>query len=372
MAYWTRKNVAVYVYRRVDGKAKPLPRDLTRHLDAEPDHNIEAWLRNWELANECGGPPKDQLTHAETIRLVDQYAAYLKARGKSPNTAHWHRALLIDYVLPWFVHSDPETPDPNQWHGKSVRLLAHLEAKGLTESNILRANTALRGFWKWLGEENLILSTSDLRLRRPLVRAKPTPLQFTITPQDILAFVATSPNPSIRFMALMGYFCSLRPQETFALRPLDFRAGTPAAGLECGKTMEQWDLFSRLAVTVHRQQVQSGEFPAPKAYSVGWVSCFDSAAARALIELMRGRPKEDLVLPNRTDHWYDLWAAEGMKSVTLKDLRRASLYYLGHRVGMDLVALKAHARHARAETTELYLRRPGEDPGAWTELDLDA
>ena len=64
----------------------------------------------------------------------------------------------------------------------------------------------------------------------------------------------------------------------------------------------------------------------------------------------------------------------GYPGMTLKDLRRASLYWLGHYSSVDLVALKNHARHRNVETTSLYTRRPLEDVsdlGGDGELNLD-
>ncbi len=56
----------------------------------------------------------------------------------------------------------------------------------------------------------------------------------------------------------------------------------------------------------------------------------------------------------------------------MKDLRRASIYWLGHHTNIGIIELKSHARHKRVDTTALYLRRPEEQIDELDALDLDA
>lgn len=173
-------------------------------------------------------------------------------------------------------------------------------------------------------------------------------------------------------MALLGFFFSLRTQELFALRPMDFRAGSQASFLECCKVMGRFKLFSKFAVHVHRQRKKNGEFNHPKSYSNGWFSCFHEQGAKEIVKRLKViEDKEQLIFDHLPDWNIKLWKRKGIPNITLKDLRRASLYWLGHQNDIDLVALKHHARHSKVDTTMLYLRRPGEEVDGGFELDLD-
>jgi hypothetical protein len=134
--------------------------------------------------------------------------------------------------------------------------------------------------------------------------------------------------------------------------------------------MLRFNQYNKFAVNVTKQRIQTGEITTPKAYSVGWVSCFDETAARLLVPLLKEADKNG-VFNRRNDFLFSRWKEHGIKEITLKDLRRSSLYYLGHVVGLEFAGLSAHARHAKPETTMLYLRRPVEETKD-VELDLDA
>lgn len=373
MAHWHRQSGKyVFVFSSKDGRNAKLPRALTRHLDGQPDWNVQAWVDNWERTHERPKPPKDELTDGHLLRLITGYAAYLKTRKKAPGTIQWHRQMLVDYVGPFFLNHEPPLSDINQWPGKSIKLLEYLTSRGASEATILRANTALRGFWSWLSDESLVLNGLAIRLRRPVVVKKDTPLQFTATPARILKYVQSADDDRLRLMALLGFFFSLRPFEVFALRPIDFRAGKVVEQLECCQAMARFGQFSRLAVHIHRQRVQRGTFEPPKASSKGWVACFNEQAARQLVGILSRCKKDQLLFESKPDAGFALWRKAGIPELTLKDLRRASLYWLGHKTGFELIPLKHHARHARVDTTMLYLRRPVEDVAAWQALDLDA
>lgn len=107
--------------------------------------------------------------------------------------------------------------------------------------------------------------------------------------------------------------------------------------------------------------------------SVGWVACFDEKAARELVKLLVGKPFDQPLFEHGLFWYIKLWKRGGFPNTVTKDMRRASLYHLGHYSDLPVVALKNHARHQNMETTMLYTRRPEElsdnDRG---HLDLDA
>ena len=87
---------------------------------------------------------------------------------------------------------------------------------------------------------------------------------------------------------------------------------------------------------------------------------------RELILKMEGEASLLGYLPDRHFKWWSRYglavrAAEqadvDSQKLSLKDLRRASIYWLGHHTTMDVIALKQHARHkeARGELDPLDL-----------------
>ena len=376
MAYFQNKNGAVYLYRHdpVSGKNSPLPRSETKHLDGQPEHNLEAWKANWERAHEGKRSEPTVLVDADLIRYMTSYVAYVKGRERSKPTLAWHKQMLNDHVLPFFANHEPKLLDPHLWPQKSVKMLAHLKEKDCSNATILRCNTVLRAFWKWLAEEgHTVDRESPLLLRNPNVKKNKTPLKFTATPENILAWLASTSERDIRFMALAGYFFSLRPQETFALRPRDFIAGSKAQAMDCGDAMKRMKLYDRLAVNIHRQRVQDGSFAEPKVHSSGHVSCFDEKAAGLLVDLLKGLDKDTPLIHQLPDWSGKRWLRLGYPDLKLKDLRRASIYWLGHKTEFsgNPILLQKHARHSDLDTTGLYLRRPGESETEWEELDLN-
>jgi hypothetical protein len=143
--------------------------------------------------------------------------------------------------------------------------------------------------------------------------------------------------------------------------------------------MKEMKLFNRLVVHIREQKtdgkIGSSASSEPKAHSKGWVGCFNEQAAREIVELLTGfGPTQPLfsVTNNRT--LYKYWQQDGIQGITLKDLRRASLYWLGHHSNFskEPIKLMKHARHKRIDTTMLYLRRPEESLEGNLVLDLDA
>lgn len=369
MAFWRREGKRVVVYTSRGGQQVRVSRKETKHLDGEPDHNVDTWVRHYALTHEGTRRrgPVEVLDEPATIDLVETFCVHLASRRKSKKTTSQHRHNLLTYCLPFFV-SRHHLADPVHWPAKSVRLLEHLESLGLAPRTINVCNVSMRVFWTWLVEEGH--AAGSLLLRNAVVGSRDTPLSFVVSPDDVLRH--TYASPELRLLSLIGYFTSLRPQEVVALRPRDFRAGSRAAELEACRVMAAAGHFGRLAVEIHRQRV-GNDFARPKAGSRGWVACFDERAAREIVAALRERDPDALLFPCRLDWYFRLWRRRGYPGLTLKDLRRSSIYWLGHYGKLDFTQMKNHARHSDPSTTALYVRRPGgESAGDFGDLDLDA
>ena len=363
-----------------NGKVVWLPRSETRHLDGQPDHNIKYWTD--ERAAKLG------LTHSPTreihpalTKYLASYESYLIDRERAEKTRRAHLHYLRNFIFPYFLQSSPDGHNPNYWPQRVPGLAAWARGRLLQGSrtravnNTIRViNVVLRQFWVYLGESGELETQFALRVRNPpgLGRKKRTPLRQVLTPQDVLAWVQTTQNIDLRMLALVGYFFSLRPQEVFAFTKAGCRAGKSAKQLECCGIMKKSGLFGKLAYYVKEQRNDKGEVGPPKAFSVGWVACFDRAAARQIVDIINEKDPFAPVFAQKGMSLYRLWKRQGMPGVTLKDLRRASIYWLGHHTSLPPAAIQNHARHAEAETTQWYLRRPDEEVVSMGTLDLDA
>lgn len=376
------QTIIMYYYDAKAGKIKVLPREEIAHLDHHSDAYIESWMKK-------NSPKYESPTamHYEAIlysddRLngfVEVWCDYLlNVRKRSKNTVNMHRHALLKHVIPYFLSQDPPLKDPEHWPSISPKYHLWLAEyrPHFVRSSVVRMCQTLKRFYSFLGEENLVMVHSPLIVRIP--GADPdenqTPLKFTLQPEDIYEFVKSSKREDLKLLALIGFFMSLRPQEIFALTPSDFRAGSLVQGLEAAKAMRRSKLFDRLAVQIKRQKRSNKDMARPKSNSRGWVCCFEEDAARLILNLITDKNPDDLLFTIGNDVVAKYWRREGIKDVTLKDLRRASLYYLGHytEFGHNIIDLMKHARHSKFDTTKLYLRRPEEDLEENIDLDLDA
>jgi hypothetical protein len=364
MASWCRKRgTQVVVFIRINNKNKQLPRSLTKHLDGQPDHNVEHWIREWELKNGKSAP----LSDAKISGLVDRYLSYCKTDLKrSQGTISEHRRHLTKDIIPFFLSHGLD--DLNLWGSASVQMLSALREKGLTNGQIYRCNVALRLFYKWLAEERFVL-TDEIMLRTPDMSEyqQTTPLKFTLNPEQVLDLANETTDQDFALSLLVGYFFILRSQELFGLKVGDFRIGVVVKGLECSKTMHKLGLFDGMAVHIVRQKAKNKLLGEPKNNSKGWVNCFNKEAAIKIIQLLAGRQPGEFILTLEPNIFYHRWP---FKFAT-KDLRRASLYWLGHNTDMSIVQMMKHARQKSYEALSLYLRRPEESLEEWTGLAVE-
>jgi len=361
-----RKGITVY-NTAADGSIKTVPRHYVEHLDNEPAHNVRAWVTaneaRWEAS--AGVPLGLQLSDSRLEASAASWTAFREKRGYGiKNTRARAAHALRDDVFPYFLALKPPLTDPAHWPSASFGLVEWQEKAGISEANRIHSRTALRKFWRWLADTRQILPGLDLPLDMTRRSAQPTTLAYTLTPDEVLEFVRLQKDASIRLMALLGYFGSLRPQELFALRRADFFAGKAVEDKECCKVMIKYGLFGKLCVNIIRQCRQDGTFVTPKAFSSGLVAIFSERAATTIRELLLTCKDKDVLLFRFRPNWSaELWKRHGIQGLTLHDLRKASIYWLGHHGGLDLIPLKNHARHAKVETTMIYCRRPLEKAG---------
>lgn len=362
-----RGNQWEILVRRDGGRREaPCPRDRYKHLDGQPEHNVWHWIReNLET------PEARPLMTGELMGLVDRFVAYYRdVLKRSENTYQEHRRHLTEHVIPYFLSRSPALTDPNAWGSASVRMLDTLREEGLTDGQIYRCNIALKKFYLWLAEERVVSGSGVLLVRSPALKAgqKDTPLKVFLTPADVVKLVEAEPDPSLRLTLLFGYFFSLRPQEVFGLHVGDLRAGEEVFDLECSKAMRGLKLYGGMAVHVTKQRDKKKRLDNPKNNSKGWVACFYKDGAKAVIASLAGKGPGDAMLATAPNDLYKAW--RGRYPFKIKDLRRASLYWLGHNTEITQNQLMKHARQKSEEALRLYLRRPEEKLEQWTGLKM--
>lgn len=356
MAFWARKGDRTYVYFYADGRQHVLPRAKTEHLDGQAGEAVDLWVRDFEAQQRGERSEQARRSTPRLAHQLDQYVAFLRKRGRAPGTVREIRSALVRFVLPFFLGGDAPLTDPRDWSRRSIRFSDWLEGNGVGESMGRIAIRALRGFYAFLRDEGVV--DVDLRLRMPAKQPKTTPLKSHLSPTEVLQFCRDCPDRITVLAALLGYFFALRPQEAMAICVKDFSAGPSVCQLQCSRAMRKAGLFDRLAVRVERQRTADGRITAPKAGSRGWVCCFDEGAARLLIRTLDGLASDARLLDREARRIYRRWQSRGIPGVTLKDLRRASLHWLGHNTDLHPINLQKHARHASFDTTQLYLRNP--------------
>ena len=369
MAFWQRKDgrrVFVYFWCKSTGKQKLVPRSETHHLDGRSDAAIDEWVRVWQGSTQFLKKEIKPVVRNDLKSLVQQFADHQKEDFKRhPYTIQPHVRNLIYFALPYFFH-ELGLNELSEIRAHSVKMNHYLRDKlELTASKIRYIQMSLRMFWRWLEEEGKV--EGRLVLRRTVLPSRSTPLLQTPNPNQILAW--STDREDIRLLLLLAYFFSLRPQEILALKPSDFMAGDYAAKQEACRVMRQTNLFDRLIVRIRFQRSRKIGLTTPKAGSLGFVACFDKRGAQAIVEILRTKPRDEFLFPFGNDWYYKYWRRNGYPNLTMKDCRRASLYWLGHYSDLDIVALRNHARHADIKTTSLYTRRPLYDSlpedGSW-------
>jgi hypothetical protein len=332
-------------------RGKVLPRADSKHLDQLRDEEVQAFIDELH-------PPKDKPKLCETRKLGERWLKHLEERKYDPQTVQQRRSGL-ESIFSFFI--DEENLSIKTWPDHTAKFFRWMEKKKYKPGRVRIVNTSLRMFYKWLAEENEVRPT-QLALRKSVADRSKTPLARPLGPDEVLEWAYRCKIPEIKFIGLVGYFFSLRPQESFALVRQDFRNSSEITKLECVKTMSAATLDASLVVYIGKQKQKLNKVvPYAKKGSNGWVCCFNRAAAGMILEMILKLQPQELICKTTNENIYSLWRKHGMPGLSIKDLRRASAYYLGHYSKFTPLQLMKHMRHKKIETTMIYCRRPDED-----------
>lgn len=376
MAFWYRKGSRVYVYHRLRGRQEQVPRTEVRHLDIAPDAEIDRWVWVWEQQHGGSrGPEHIVLGEGPLAQRLVQYERHLRGdvRGLDPLTVDRQMSDLRLYVVPYFVgvHGLQE---PTHWPSVSYGLYDWVVGeRGQSMVKARDVGLSLRNLWTWMRHGSHAVP-GHLELGLPTLRGvhnRATRLKRPVSPGIVLRFLQGQRDPTIRALCILQYFFSLRPQETFDLHRGDFVVGKAARKEDASKAMVRAGRYADLLVFVERQRSPRAKDKVPKEHSYGFVACFSKLAATWMVALLNdpafaGGPDADPDTPlfrGDVRELYRQWATARkgttLEGLSLKDLRRASIHWLGHGpMSATELDLCNHARHKDINTTRLYMRNP--------------
>lgn len=345
-------------------KTKKLKRSETRIMDSWTDAEIQSWIDKWDAENGRAAYKILRKAMQEGDAPNAHFAEFLRERALlrnlSGSTKSDEKSRFWRHIVPYFV-TKHGAKDLLQWDPLVPDFTTHLMTEDKLEINqIKKVLGLLARFGRYLAARRLIPAPWS-PLLPTLGRAQPTPLKFTLTPEQVLDFAKNQP-PSIALMALLGFFASLSPGETFALEKSDFLTGQAAKSAARTYTrFTKYGLGSGLTVHVSKALKATGTIAEPKtSYRHAYVNVWHPDAAVALAKLLKDCPDGRLFKGTRTK-LFAAWAIDGEKlGATLHDLRRASALYLGRTKLVELLLLQDHMRHGDVKMTMVYTRNPAQ------------
>lgn len=377
MAYWQKKRGKVQVFHYDKSKGRPvvLPREETSPLDDKTDAEIERWVRQWEADN--GIVRQNRGRRKETVNLPpalekffkDYQSERSKEEGVGALQLRNERVHFTKHILKYFVELHGKN-DVLRWADVGAGFRGWLtETTEMGPKSKKAVVLTLNRFGRYLKDVGKLkepwnFKTPKLGHRRT---TRTTPLPRPVAPDEVLkaAKALKVKHPNWALALLVGYFASLRPEETFALQRSDFLTGDSAVRHSQTYTrLRKKKLGTRLAIHITKALIDGTEIGPPKNYnSNGVVTVWSVKGAEAIAEILRYWPAKTAFFEHTKSYLFKTYRddAKPPLGVTLHDLRRASALYLGREIGVEPFLLQDMLRHADLETTMLYTRRPNPD-----------
>lgn len=368
--------VYLYYYDSRLGRIVQVPRSITQGWDDLPPGEVLELKRQWEEDN---GRAKSKIARMvlregdKALRLWNEYQLQRKRNKKrTDHTETQEKRHFEAFMCPYFVGLH-QAKDPTTWHGLVPGFHDWLHEKDLTDSHRRKILWALERFGKHLVFKRYM--TFPFTVQTPSRDdINETPLKIEISPDRILSVVKvqsfTRPpnkhgnrtsNVNFKLAVLLGYFCSLRPEELYALEKSDILTGQEA--VEKSNTydgLKTHNLGSKITVSIQKA-LQGNEIVErlKTHHSHGYVNVWHPQAALAIAAIVRGLP-DGRLFPFTRGYLDRAWKeiVYPILGVTAHDLRRASAVYLGRVAMIPMSLLQEHMRHADLSTTAIYMRRP--------------
>ncbi len=365
------KYVKIHYWCPVLGKQKMLPRVHYEYLDRCSESVIVDFCRR--LDKDLGLNKNESLSfkHLELDSYLVEYDAQLFKDGLDRHTIKQYLSYLRNYGVPFFTNDvevegvlHKKLEKIEDWPSKSPFFRDwYLNHTG-NSPEMARVNIAtIKRFWKWLKFKQYIYPTADpefshrLRSIRIGSNQKVAILPRPVEPDEILEFADSTDSNECRFIALVAYGASLRPQEVFRLSPSFFLTPQQAEHFEVNVRRAHMKMYNRLSINVVEQISRNGPKPAK---TIGVTPLLDERFAKRLLPFLEVTASNSRFLNSCVDWCYTKWRRFGIEGLTVKDLRRASLHYLAHNTPYNHhhIDLMKFARHEKFSTTEIYLKTP--------------
>lgn len=374
-------HVIIQVYDADRKGTKKVPRKECAHLDGASDDIVMQWramylrqrLREAPVA-ERAGEQRALAPTEEAAFLFKQFMdEHQRLRKTSGPTRKIEEARWRGYIEPYFV-GDRRARDVRLWCMFVADFPTWLGNSKLQTNQQKKVINLARRFGEFLTRHRKIPERWWFMLPVDNCSAV-TPLSAELTPDDALKFAASAPCRA-QLLLLLGYFASLRPEESFALQKRDFLTGDKARSL--ARTHARFasaGLGSGLSIAITKAHKKDRQISEPKTRSSrAVVNIWNGDAARMIAERLRELP-DGWLFPSKNEGrplgreaLFSYWFKYGLKTkadgqegealMTMHDLRRASCLYLGRTLDLPVTLLQEHMRHSDIKTTMLYMRRP--------------
>ncbi|MBA2680993.1 MAG: hypothetical protein H0U76_21680 [Ktedonobacteraceae bacterium] len=363
--------VIIQVYDPAKGCNVKIPRKHIRQLDGASDDDIQRFINLYIQTHRLGAERVAKRYLAPTDEAEFTFEQFLneysKLRNTRPITRNTERYRWDKYIVPFFV-MERSLKDVRAWENVLTEFAPHLMANsGLQINQIKKVLGLLKRFSIYLVSHRILTRRWELILPTEN-RASATPLPSELEPNTVLQFMRTA-TPRHALLAGLGFFASLRPEESFALTRAHFLTGSLAKDRAKTYTrFAQYGLGSGLSIFIDIVLSADGLDEPKTAYSKAVVNVWDKDAAVLIASLIKELPTGAVLFDGRSrDTLFKSWRKWGIPGYTLHDLRRASGLHLGRRVDIPVTLLQDHLRHADIKTTQLYMRAPTIDKGAVTQ-----
>ncbi len=359
-----------YYYDRTAKKQVSIPTEVTSQWEgltrAEAEARCDAWLNTSGIArvrSRRRALASDEALAGLIAAFLEEHAAM---RATKEGTRQDLRHHLQHYAVVYFVQTRAEKNVQRWWqHAPGFPMWLRSTYPKKTVGTVKKIIQSLRRFGEYLATHHHIPQPWLLPL--PRVRQRPiTPLTKALKPAGVLKVAESlkAEHPRWALAILLGYFASLRPEETYALTKADFVTGDRAErDARTHTRFANHKLGSRLSVVITKTKTRAGDEEYVKThYSYGVVHIWSKDAAQAIGALMQALPSGPIwpEVRSRIDREYND-IVRAVLGVTGYDLRRASALYLGRELGVEPFLLQDHLRHSAITTTMLYTRRPLEE-----------
>lgn len=356
--------VIVQLYDPETRGPKKITRNLTKHLDNAGDDDIEKWIDLYISENRRQATRTLERVLMQNDEALTLFRSFISERAALRNlqgtTVEEEQRRFDLHIAPFFVR-ERKQKDVRIWEYHIPHLAQYLIDEGHLKTNqIKKVLAVLVRFSKYLTLHNII-SKPWTPILPTANKQAPTPLEFDIKPEDVFSFCKTA-SDRCALMALLGYFGSLRPEETFAITESDFYTAPQAYELALTyPRFKKHGLGSGLSLHVNKALKKGGVQGVPKNhFSHGYVNIWSQQAANTLAKLLPRFQNRPLCDGRSRDTLFKYWQRHGKSrlKVTLHDLRRASGVYLGRTLDLPIFLLQDHLRHGDQASTEAYTRKP--------------